>query len=80
MPIYHFNIHDGRDYPDLTGSELADLDAARSEAVQRVADLLKDGAPSFWSGRPWHMDVADATGLTLFTIMFLATTAPLATP
>ena len=79
MPRYHFNVHDGQDYPDLAGSEFADLDAARVEAVQRIANLLKDGPPGFWSGNPWHMDVADGTGLTLFTIMFLATTAPLAT-
>jgi uncharacterized protein DUF6894 len=78
MPIYHFNVHDGRDYPDREGSSFPDLSAARAEAVQRVADLLKQGAHGFWGGRPWHMDVADASGLTLFTLMFLATTAPLA--
>ena len=79
MPLYHFNVHDGQDYPDIAGSDFVDLDAARVEAVQRIADVLKDGAPDFWRGSPWHMDVADATGLTLFTIMFLATTSPLAT-
>ena len=78
MPIYHFNVHDGQDYPDKTGSECAGLAEARIEAVKRISLILQESAPSFWSGAPWHMAVADSTGLTRFTIMFLATNSPLA--
>jgi hypothetical protein len=78
IPIYHFNVHDGKDYPDLAGTDYPDLAAARVEAIGRIAKILQNGAPDFWSGSSWHMDVADATGLTLFTVMFLATNAPLA--
>jgi hypothetical protein len=78
MPIYHFNVHDGVQYRESKGSDLPDLAAARSEAVRRIAEILHEGAPDFWGGTPWHMDVSDAKELTLFRIMFLATPAPLA--
>ncbi|SRR5258706_12735860 len=77
IPIYHFNVHDGKDYPDREGSEHPDLAAARVEAIGRIAKILQDGAPGFWGGSAWHMDVANGAGLTLFTVMFLATAAPL---
>jgi hypothetical protein len=78
MPIYHFNVRDGVDYPDRVGSDLPDLAAARAEAVRRISDILNQGAADFWSGAPWNINVSDSKGLTLFTIMCLATTSPLA--
>lgn len=78
MPIYHFNVHDGQNFPDIPGSVHADLDAARTEAVVRIGTILKKGSSNFWGGKPWHMDVADASGLTLFSLSFVATNAPLA--
>lgn len=78
MPIYHFNVHDGVECPDRVGSELPDLAAARAEAVRRISDILNQSADSFWSGTPWNINVSDAKGLTLFTIMCLVTTSPLA--
>ena len=78
MPIYHFNVHDGVDCPDRIGSDLPDLGAARTEAVRRITDILNQGAADFWTGTPWNINVSDANGLTLFTIMLLATTSPLA--
>ena len=78
MPIYHFNVQDGVECLDRVGSDLPDLAAARTEAVRRITDILNRGAPDFWSGTPWNMNVSDAKGLTLFTIMLLVTTSPLA--
>ena len=76
MPRYHFHVADGRDYPDLQGTELADLAAARREALRFAGALLADQDVSFWSGEEWSMRVTDATDLTLFTLMFIATNAP----
>jgi len=76
--IYHFNMHDGRAYPDTLGTECATLDAARVEAVQRIGRLLAEEAARFWTGDEWTMDVTDGSGLTLFTLMFMAANSPAA--
>jgi hypothetical protein len=76
MPRYHFNIHDGADFPDEEGSELIDLAAARATAVRLAADLLKEGAAHFWNGEGWRVDVTDDQGLLLFTLMFSGYDAP----
>lgn len=76
--IYHFNVRDGRSYPDALGSECASLQAARIEAVQRAGRLLAEDAARFWTGDEWSMEVTDPTGLTLFTLMFMAANSPAA--
>ena len=78
MPIYHFNVHDGVECLDRVGSDLPDLAAARTEAVRRITGILDEGAADFWRGTPWNINVSDAKGLTLFTIMLLVTNSPLA--
>lgn len=78
MPIYHFHVHDGRAWPDAEGTEFPDLVAARGEAANRIAALLQDDAETFWNGEPWRMEIANSDGLTLLTVMFLATISPLA--
>ena len=74
MPRYFFNVHDGADYPDLNGQELADLNAAREEAVRCVSKLLNQ--ERFWTDKTWAMDVSDETGLLLFTLTFKAEEMP----
>jgi len=75
MPHYFFNVHDGATYTDKTGAELADLAAARAVALRLTADLLRDD-DEFWDSGDWKMDVTDASGLILFTLMFMALDAP----
>jgi len=43
MPRYFFHILDGTALTDETGVELADLAAARIEAVKLVAGVLRGG-------------------------------------
>ncbi len=76
MPRFHFYVVDGDSYPDIQGTELRDLDAARAEALRFAGALLADASPSFWSGDEWSMTVTDATQLTLFRLSFSATDAP----
>lgn len=78
MPIYHFNLHDGKSYPDADGMELPDLKAARIEAVRHVGGLLRDGAEEFWNGDEWTLTVTDDSNLALFSLTFMATDAPAA--
>ena len=70
MALYFFNIHDGQEFSDDQGSEFPNLDSARTGAVVLAADLLKDGASTFWDGEQWSLDVLDANGLALFTLRF----------
>jgi len=72
MPRYFFHFRDGRTPPDQGGSELPNLDAVRIEAVRLAAETLKWHAQTFWNEGEWNLDVTDDTGLTLFTLYFLA--------
>jgi hypothetical protein len=76
MPIYHFNMHDGRSYPDTLGADCSNLAAAKIEAVRRMAEMLKEDAARFWTGDEWTMAVTDEAGLALFSLVFLAQNAP----
>ena len=41
MPRYYFHLEDHPSDPDPEGAELADLDAARYEAMRYVSELLR---------------------------------------
>jgi len=69
MPQYFFHIDEGRHHTDTDGVELADLEAARKEALRIIGELMVDNAMGdIWSGGEWVMTVADETGRELFSI------------
>jgi hypothetical protein len=76
MPRYYFNLKDGRVSLDDEGTELADIKAARQEAVRFSGEVLRDGAgDSLWEGEPWRLWVTDqpnGKGMTFFTLDFSA--------
>ncbi len=72
MPRYYFHVKDGKNYRDLQGTELADTDAARREALRFTGDLLNEGENGFWDGVEWSMEVTDAIGSAFFTLRFTA--------
>lgn len=76
MPLFHFNVCDGFDLPDVDGTELPDLRTARREAVRLAGRLLPEEADKFWDGQEWKLEVTDHAGLILFRLDFTATTAP----
>ena len=76
MPLFFFDIRDGEYFPDETGTDLADLEAARLHAVLRSADLLKADPSRFWDGEEWQLEVRDAGRKLLFVLTFLATNSP----
>jgi hypothetical protein len=46
MPRFHFDIRNGPHFiPDEEGLELSDLDAAKLEAANSLADLARDTKP-----------------------------------
>ena len=72
---YFFHFHDGQTPPDAEGSEFADLEDVRVEAVRLAGEALKWHAQTFWNVGEWSLEVTDDTGLTLFTLFFTAVEA-----
>ena len=71
MPRYFFNIHDGTSFIDKQGTELPDLMAARREAIQTSAKMLKDSA-DYWDGTEWRMDVLNEAQEVVLRLTFTA--------
>jgi len=70
MPIYHFNLRDGRaGIPDVDGTELPDSAAARAYAVEVARELMKC---TELAKRAWRLDVCDARGRVVLTVPFAA--------
>lgn len=65
MPRYFFNVQDGRDIPDDTGTLCADPQAACAEAVIASGALLRDLGARFWQDADWRMHVTDEQGGTV---------------
>jgi hypothetical protein len=76
MQRYYFNIKDGKAFPDEEGTLLADLDAAKAEAVKLSGEVLRDWeAGQLWSGHPWELLVTEGpntTGRLFFSLNFSA--------
>lgn len=72
MPRYFFDVHDGKDLPDIDGTELADRDAAHMEAVAAAGEMLKETGRRFLHGSFWEMHVTDEAGKTVCRLRFSA--------
>jgi hypothetical protein len=72
MPRYFFYVIDGRDIIDNEGSELTDLKEACVEVIQLAGTILRDEGDKFWDGSEWHMNVTDASGLSVPKLCFAA--------
>jgi hypothetical protein len=62
MPRYFFHVIDGKDIPDTEGTELADIEEARAEAVVLSGELLRDLGGQFWNSSEWQIRVEDDAG------------------
>ena len=72
--MFYFHVRNGETVVDNDGIELADIDAARIEAVSFLGDLLRDGEiGDLWSNHPLRLWVTDKTdGETLFALNITA--------
>lgn len=69
MALYFFHIDGERRYVDTDGVELADLAAAKIEALRIISELITGNAVGdLWSGGEWIMTVADEAERELFSI------------
>jgi hypothetical protein len=73
---FYFHTEDGQPLRDGVGVDLADLDAARNEAVRAFCEILRERSREFWADGAFRMIVADGDALTLFVIEVTATAAP----
>ena len=72
MPRYFFHRTDGYVDHDNEGVELADLRAVRTEAVMFAGASLRDDPDQVWGGQDFRIEVTDAQGMLLFTVVTLA--------
>lgn len=72
MARYFFNMHDGISIPDAVGSEHADLQSVRAEAVAAVAEQLKGALLKKSDTSSWLMNVTDEQGYTVIVLSFSA--------
>lgn len=80
MPLFHFHVRDGRDWPDEDGTELASKDQARIEALRHAGDMLKDSAAGGPFAKEWQMRVTNDQDRMLFRLDFTLTEASEARP
>jgi hypothetical protein len=72
MPRYFFHTRNGEEFPDEEGTELADDDAARAEAIVTAGSVLRDLGRKFWSGQDWSMHVVSETGEIVCELLLTA--------
>ena len=76
MKIYHFNCVDGARIPDTEGISLPDDQTAQVEAVRFAGEVLQSEPHMLWEKGQWRVEVTDAHGLLLFTVIMIAVDAP----
>ncbi|ACB27816.1 MULTISPECIES: DUF6894 family protein [Methylobacterium] len=67
MPRYFFDIHDGQLQRDEDGTECADFDAARREAMISLPDVARWEIPSDGDRQSYTVIVRDAAGAPIYT-------------
>lgn len=71
MPRYFFNVRDGVQLPDTTGTTLPDIEAARTAAVRASGEAIRELGAKFWEFEgEWQMEVTDEDGNTVVTLRF----------
>jgi hypothetical protein len=71
MPMYYFHLSNDQKVPDIDGTDLADLAAARSHAFGVARELMSESQGMLdhdWS--LWRMSVHDSGGTELFSFSF----------
>ena len=72
MPRYFFHLDLNNQMPDEIGTELPSDDAAWAQAVEACGAIIADLDGNLAPGRHWRMDVTDADGDPVFSLMFSA--------
>lgn len=74
MTRYHFHILDGKPLVDEHGTELADIDTAKAEAIRLAGEVLKHAKPDdIWAIATWKLVVNDCPAPDSGRIYFILT-------
>jgi len=73
MPRFHFHSDGQR---DVDGTEVANLQEAKCEAIRMAGRIICEEAAEFWDSAEWTMTVTDDRGLTQFQLQIIGTEAP----
>jgi hypothetical protein len=65
---YFFNFHDGVHFTDDIGSEHPDIESARAEAVESLAERMVGNLLKGKDVTAWLMNVTDEAGLTVLIV------------
>ena len=76
MPRFFFHRMDGVKDIDADGTVLPDLETARMEAVRFAGETLHFAPHKLHEDESLKIEVSDATGLTLFTVLIVAIESP----
>ena len=69
MPRYFFHSANEAQSPDNEGTDLPDFEAAQVEAIAYAGETLRYEPDKLRRSGEWHIDVTDAEGRPLFTLM-----------
>lgn len=76
MPKFFFHTADGKRDRDRHGLDLPDMATARVEGIRYAGAVIADQPKLLWDGHDFRVEVTDADGSLLFTIITLAVDAP----
>ena len=68
MPRYYFHLHDGAEGRDEEGRELADVDAARAEAIRGARDVMAEDVRQGSVTLSHWIEVRDQGGHRVFSV------------
>ena len=78
MPRYYFDLDDGKQFrSDNEGSELANDEAARQEAIRTLAEVAKDVLPNDGQQLDMFIHVRNSDGKHLLQVMLNFAARPL---
>lgn len=70
MPRFYFDVHDGSDFIDELGIELASPLDARREAVRYAGNLIAEENWAALPNEPWRMVVRDDHAQVVLALVF----------
>ena len=67
MPRYFFDFQDGEFHRDDHGTQCADLEAARREAMLTLPEIARFAIPSGGDDQAFFMSIRDESGAVVYT-------------
>ena len=76
MPDFRFTVHDGTNEIGAKVESLDSLAEAKARAVDNASELLRKVDGAFWKDGSLQLDVSDAGGLRVCTILIAGLEVP----